>query len=201
MRKITLLIAILTITNFYGQKNNLAKVNKVNGVEAYILSEPLRDYEVVMGGDNKIQWGSFVTGGIINSSIETRVSKFIKTLQEQSKEEGIKFDAVVYTDGKNISAIKFTEEKTDENERMAEVQKMAGIPLYILSEPLLDYTVEYDKGGGIKWKSLMTAGLMNNSIEQDVEQFVKALDGKFKRDKIDAIMYADGKEADGIKFK
>lgn len=201
MRKLLLLLTVLISTNFYAQQKNLAKVSKVNGIEAYILSEPLRDYEVVMGGDNKIQWGSFVTGGILNESIETRVSKFVKALQEKSEEDGIKFDAVVYTDGKNVSAIKFTEEKTDENERMAEVQKMDGIPLYILSEPLLDYTVEYDKGGGIKWKSLMTAGLMNNSIEQDVEQFVKALDGKFKRKKIDAIMYADGKQADGIKFR
>lgn len=201
MRKITFLIALLTVTNFYAQNKNLAKVQKVNGIEAYIMSEPLRDYEVVMGGDNKIQWGSFITGGIINSSIETRISKFVKALQEKSEEEGIKFDAVVYTDGKNVSAIKFTEEKTDENERMAEVQKMDGIPLFILSEPVLDYTVEVDRGGGIKWKSLVTAGLMNNSIEQDVEQFVKALDGKFKRNKIDAIMYADGKEADGIKFR
>ncbi len=201
MRKITLLIAVLTITSFYAQDKNLAKVQKVNGIEAYIMSEPLRDYEVVMGGDKKIQWGSFVTGGIINSSIETRISNFVKTLQEKSIEEEIKFDAIIYTDGKNVSAIKFTEEKTDENERIAEVQKMDGIPLFILSEPLLDYTVEYDKGGGIKWKSLVTAGLMNNSIEQDVEQFVKALDGKFKREKIDAIMYADGKQADGIKFR
>jgi len=201
MRRITLLIALLTVTNFYAQNKNLAKVQKVNGIEAYIMSEPLRDYEVVMGGDNKIQWGSFFTGGIINASIEGRISKFVKALQEKSEEEGIKFDAVVYTDGKNVSAIKFTEEKTDENERMAEVQKMEGIPLFILSEPVLDYTVEVDRGGGIKWKSLVTAGLMNNSIEQDVEQFVKALDGKFKRNKIDAIMYADGKEADGIKFR
>jgi hypothetical protein len=179
----------------------MAKVQKVNGIEAYILSEPVRDYEVVMGGDNKIQWASFITSGIINSSIETRVSRFIKALQEQSEEEGVKFDAVIYTDGKNVSAIQFLEEKTDDNERMAEVQKMDGIPLYIMSEPLLDYTVEYDKGGGIKWKSLVTMGIMNNSIEQDVDQFVKALDGKFKREKIDAIMYSDGKQADGIKFK
>ena len=201
MSKITLLFALIFSTTFYAQDVPLAKVNKVNGVEVYVLSEPLRDYEVVFGGDNKIQWGSFVTGGIVNASIESRMSKFVKAVQEKSEEENREFDAVIYTDGKNVSAIKFTEEKNDENERMAEVQKMEGIPLYIMSEPMKSYTVEVDKGGGIKWKSLVTAGLMNNSIEQDVEQIVKKLDGKHRRGKIDAIMYADGKQGDGIKFK
>lgn len=201
MRKITLLFAFIFSMNFYAQDVPLAKVNKVNGVEVYVLSEPLRDYEVVFGGDNKIQWGSFVTAGIVNSSIETRMSKFVKAVQEKSEEEGKEFDAVIYTDGKNVSAIKFTEEKTDENERMAEVQKMEGIPLYIMSEPNTSYTVEVDRGGGIKWKSLVTAGLINNSIEQDVEQIVKKLDRKHRKGKIDAIMYADGKQGDGIKFK
>ena len=176
-------------------------MRKVNGIEAYILSEPLREYKVVMGKEKSNQWGSFLTDGLINSSIESRVSKYIKGVQEKSEEEGIEFDAVIYTDGKNISSIKFTEEKTDENERMAKVQKMDGIPLFILSEPVLDYSVEVDRGGGIKWKSLVTGGLMNNSIDEDIEQFVKALDRKFKKDKIDAIMYVDGKQADGIKFK
>ena len=176
-------------------------MRKVNGIEAYILSEPLREYKVVMGKEKSNQWGSFLTDGLINSSIESRVSKYIKGVQEKSEEEGIEFDAVIYTDGKNISAIKFTEEKTDENERMAKVQKMDGIPLFILNEPVLDYSVEVDRGGGIKWKSLVTGGLMNNSIDEDIEQFVKASDRKFKKDKIDAIMYVDGKQADGIKFK
>ncbi|MDT0643722.1 hypothetical protein RM553_12840 [Zunongwangia sp. F363] len=201
MRKITLLLALLFVANFYAQDKTLAKVHKVNGIEVYILSEPLRDYDVVFGGDNKIQWTSALTGGLVNASIESKVSKFVKSVQEKSEEENVEFDAIVYSDGKNVSAIKFTEEKTDENERMAEVQKMDGIPLFILSEPVLDYTVEYDKGGGIKWKSLATAGLINNSIEEDVKKYVKKLDGKFKREKIDAIMYADGKEADGIKFR
>ncbi len=201
MRKITVLVALLAITGIYAQNKNMAKVQKVNGVEAYILSEPVRDYEVVMGGENKIQWASYITSGIINASIEARVSRFVKALQDKSEKEGVKFDAVIYTDGKNVSAIKFLEEKTDENERIAEVQKMDGIPLFIMSEPLLDYTVEVDKGGGVKWKSLVTMGIMNNSIEEDIDQFVKAFDGKFKREKIDAIMYADGKQADGIKFE
>ena len=200
MRKITLLFALIFTVNFYAQDVPLAKVKKVNGIEVYILSEPLRDYEVVLGGRNKLQWGSFLTGGLFVPAIDDKISKFIKAVQEKAEEEGVKFDAIVYTDGRNVSAIKFTEEKTDENDRMAEVQKLEGIPLYIMSEPATKYTVEADKGGGIKWKSLVTAGVVNNSIEEDVKKFVKKLDGKYKRRKIDAIMYTSGKEADGIKF-
>ena len=200
MRKITLLFALIFTVNFYAQDVPLAKVKKVNGIEVYILSEPVRDYEVVLGGRNKLQWGSFLTGGLFVPAIDDKISKFIKAVQEKAEEEGVKFDAIVYTDGRNVSAIKFTEEQTDENERMAEVQKLEGIPLYIMSEPVTKYTVEADKGGGIKWKSLVTAGVVNNSIEEDVKKFVKKLDGKYKRRKIDAIMYTSGKEADGIKF-
>ena len=200
MRKITLLIAILTVTNFYAQDKMLAKVQKVNGVETYILSEPLRDYDVVLGGRNKIQWSSFLTGGLFNGAIDDKISHFIKAIQEEATDKNIKFDAIVYTDGKNVSAIKFTEEATPETDRIAEVQKMEGIPVYVMCDPIQDYTVEVDKGGGIKWKSLATAGLINNSIEEDVHKFVSRLDGKYKRRKIDAIHYSSGKEADGIKF-
>jgi hypothetical protein len=200
MKNITIILALFITSLTFAQKEQYSRVRKINGIETYVLAEPLRDYEVVFGGNKKIQWGSFITGGLLNASIETKISQYIRALQEKSEETGENFDAIVYTSGKHVSAIKFTDEATEETERIATVQKMEGIPLFILGEPLLDYTVELDKGGGIKWKSLVTAGLMNNSIEEDVSKFVKRMEGKYKRNKIDAILYANGKEADGIKF-
>ena len=88
MRIFTFLFACMLFANSFGQTKNIARVQKINGIEAYILAEPLRDYEVVFGGDNKIQWTSFLTGGLVNSSIESKVSKFVKAVQDKSEEEG-----------------------------------------------------------------------------------------------------------------
>jgi len=178
----------------------LAKVNKLNGVEVYILAEPIRNYEVVMGGKNSIKWSSFVSGGFVNEGVSTKMTQFVKSLQEKALEENITFDAVVYTNGKSVSAIKFTDEKTDENDRLAEVQKIDGIPVFILNEPLKKYTMETEKGGGVKWKSLTTGGLVNNSIEEDIEKYASKFKKSFKKGEIDALIYSRGKKCNGIKF-
>lgn len=201
MGKITLLIAFLFITTTYAQEKDLARVQKVNGIEVYILSEPLRDYEVAFGEGNKVQWTSFFTAGLINESISTKVSKFVKGVLDEAEKEGVQVDAVVYTDGKTVTAIKFTGEKTPENDGIARVQKMSGVPVFIMSQPLLDYEVEKDKGPGIKWKSMITAGLINNSIEQDISKYVNRFERQIKKDRIDAIVYSRGKEALGVKLQ
>ena len=52
-------------------------------------------------------------------------------------------------------------------------------------------------------KSYLTGGLVNNSIEEDVAQFVNKLvkDSEKENEKIDGIVYGAGKSAAGIKFK
>ena len=199
--KITCLLAVclLCINTAFSQLK--AKVSKVNGIEVYILSEPLRNYEVVNNGGKGIQWGSFITGGLINESISTKISKYIRKLLKGYKKEGIKFDAVVYSNGKNMTAIKFTEPATKENNRIAEITKIDGIPFFVMSEPIKDYTHEKTIGGGIKWKSALTAGLVNNSIEQDLMKFAKKGRRKYKKGKINAIRYSKGKKAEGILIK
>lgn len=61
-----------------------AKVSKINGVEVYILSEPVRKYDVVMGQGNSIQWTSLVSGGLINDNIATKVTKFVRAVQDKA---------------------------------------------------------------------------------------------------------------------
>lgn len=201
MKKTFLLLAALLLlgTTCYGQLKS--KVQKVNGIEVYILAEPVREYEVVKGSGKGIQWGSFVTGGLINESISTKISKYIKRLTKDFKEKGIAFDGVIYSNGKQMNAIKFTDKKTEDNDRVATVHKISGIPFYVLSEPLKEYEFVKSVGGGIKWKSALTAGLINNSIEQDLMKFAKKMKGKFRKKKISAIMYERGKRASAIKFQ
>lgn len=179
----------------------MARVNKVNGVEVYVLCEPVRKYDIVIGKGNSLQWSSFITAGLINESVATKISKFVKGVSAKAKEDGIEFDAIIYTNGKNVSAIKFTDVATPETDRMAEVQKMDGMPVYVMNEPSKAYTVESDKGPGIKWKSFVTAGLINNSIEEDIDKYAGRFKSHFKKGKIEAIVYTSGKECVGVLFK
>lgn len=200
MEKITLLfIALFYIGICFSQKD-LAKVAKVNGIEVYILNEPLRKYEVAFNKKKGIQWSSFLTGGLINSSISTKITRYIDRLQKESKETGEKFDAIVYTNGKNVTAIRFTNPDDIDKGGLATVQKIEGIPVFAMCEPVLAYDQVKKKGAGIKWKSMVTGGLWNNSIEQDLIKFAKRFRRHFRKKKIDAMIYRRQKKAYGIKF-
>lgn len=198
MRKVLSILVLFITLNSVSQIKS--KVQKVNGIEVYLLAEPEREYETLKVGGKGIQWGSAITGGLINESIATKVSKYIKKLAKQYKDENIQFDAVVYTKGKQMTAIKFTEEKTPENDRIAVIQKIEGIPFFVMSEPIKEYEFIKTIGGGIKWKSALTGGLINNSIEQDLMKFVKKMEKKFRKKQISAIIYESGKKANAIKF-
>ena len=125
MKKITLILfTFLFILNSFSQTKNYAEVYVVNGLEAYILNEPVRSYEIVYGKGQGINWSSALTGGLINNGISTKVGKFIKGIVKKAKKEGKEVDAVIYTSGKNITAIKFTDEATPENKQKARVFSM-----------------------------------------------------------------------------
>lgn len=190
----TLLLSVVALAQ---QKS---KVHTVNGVEVYLLAEPLRSYEIVNTGKNGVKWGSFITGGLINHSISTKVSKFIKKLNNDMLEKGIKYDAILYTSGKEMTAIKFTDEPTTETKGIATVHKIDGIPFFVMSDPIEQYKYVDKIGKGIKWKSLVTAGLWNNSIEEDLLKFAKKMERKFRKGKINAIIYSNGKKAIAVKI-
>jgi len=198
MKKIILIATLLVVTNAMSQRK--AKVHTLNGIEVYILAQPVRDYEIITTAKNSVKWGSYITGGLINESISTKVSKFVKKLLKEYTEEGIKFDAILYNSGKNMTAIKFTDEATKENKGIATVQRLNGIPFYVMNEPVEEYKYINTIGKGIKWKSLVTAGLLNNSIEQDLVKFAKKVENKFKKGKINAVIYSNGKKAISVKF-
>ncbi|PXY02267.1 hypothetical protein DF185_06365 [Marinifilum breve] len=198
MRNVLSILFLLLVLSSNAQEK--ARVSSVNGVEIYLLAEPVREYEIVKGDGKGIQWGSFITGGLINESISTKVSKYVKKLVKAYHEENIQFDAIVYSNGKQMTAIKFTDEKTPENDKLAVVQKINGIPFFVMNEPVKSYDMVKTIGGGIKWKSALTVGLVNNSIEQDLMKFAKKMKKKYMSKQISAIVYYRGKKSDAIKF-
>lgn len=171
---------------------NVARVKRVNGVEAYILCEPLRPYEVVVDAGTGIKAESLLTAGLVNKSIAGRVEQFVRNIMKQNA----KVDAVIYSAGKRMVGVIFT----DDNQQYAglgRVSKIMGYPVFVMNEPLVDYSVLNNKSGGIKWKSLVTAGVVNNSIEEDVQEMVKKLQNRAA----DAMIFEGGKEGMTIMYK
>ena len=172
---------------------NIARVKRVNGVEAYILCEPLRPYEVVVDAGTGLKAESLLTGGLVNKSISGRVEQFVRNIMKQNA----KVDAVVYSAGKRIVGVIFTDNENSKNAGLARVSKIMGYPVFVMNEPLVDYAVLNNKTGGIKWKSLVTAGVVNNSIEEDVQEMVKKLQNRAA----DAMLFEGGKDGMTIMFK
>lgn len=202
MKKIAFTIVLLLVCNILTAQLK-SKVFKVNGVEVYILAEPVREYEVIETGGKGVVWGSFITGGLINESISAKVSKYVKKLIKSYEGGELDFDAVIYSNGKQMSSIRFTDEKTEENDRIAIVQKIEGFPFYVMSEPVDDYEFIRTVGPGIKWKSALTAGLINNSIEEDLLKYARKATRKMKKKnrKDIAIVYERGKKVSIVKLE
>ncbi|WP_242926545.1 hypothetical protein [Pontibacter vulgaris] len=174
-------------------KDNLAKVRKINGVEAYILCEPLREYEVVVDAGSGLKAESLLTGGVVNKTISDRVEQFIRKVTK----ENARVDAVIYSAGKRIVGVQFTDEGTSKTKGYAKVSRVMGYPVFVMNEPVQDYTTLGTKTGGIKVKSLVTGGLMNNSIEEDVQQMVKKVQSRAA----DGILFEGGRDATAIQYK
>lgn len=187
--------------SFSQDQKGLARVNRIDGVEVYFMNEPLNDYEVVFDVGTGLKATSLITGGLINEGVSEKASQFVKKAIKEAKDEKYDFDAIIYSSGKKIVAVKFKNPKP-EFKLLARVQKIEGVEIYLLSEPLKEYEVFNSKKGGFKMKSALTGGLVNNSIEEDVAQFVQKLvkDSEKDNEKIDGIVYGAGKSAAGIKF-
>ena len=196
MKKIialSLLISSFLFASAQTRDANIARVKRVNGVEAYILCEPLRPYQVVVDAGTGLKAESLLTGGLINKSISGRVEQFVRNIMKQNA----KVDAVVYSAGKRIVGVIFTDKGSSETIGLARASKIMGYPVFVMNEPTLDYSVLNNRGGGIKWKSLVTAGVVNNSIEEDVQEMVKKLQNRAA----DAMLFEGGKEGMTIMFK
>lgn len=188
-------IAVLIAVNIFGQNSDqlLARVRKIDGVEAYILCEPVRDYITLVDAGTGLKAESLLTGGIVNKSISDRVEQFIRKITKQNA----RVDAVIYSAGRRIVGVQFTDQATPQTKGIGRVSKVNGYPVFVMNEPLTNYSVIDSRGGGIKWKSLFTAGLVNNSIEDDVESMVKKLQSRAA----DGILFDGGKDASAIMFK
>ena len=175
-------------------KLGLCKVNKVNGKEAYIMCEPLGEYEVISNAKTGMKATSLLTGGLVNESISDKVAQFVKKATQSYP--GL--DGVVYNAGKEVGAFKWSTKPAVGKKGMAMAGKIDGKYVFVLAEPEAEYESLGTVTGGTKWKSLATGGIVNNSIEDDMAKYMKrALDDK---PAMDGLIYTSGKTALAIRF-
>lgn len=185
------------------EDKSLVRVQKVNGIEVYIMNEPLRAYEVLEAEKSGLKAESILTGGIINEGISGKVNQFVRRSVKSAEQGGYTFDAVLYTGGKDAVAIRFTEEATAETKGLARAKRINGLYAFLLCEPLNDYSVPVTKKGGIKLGSAVTGGLVNKSIEGDFDQLMRRVvkQASKKKKNLDGVLYTGGKGGSGIQFK
>jgi hypothetical protein len=205
--KKTLLMALLLVSlatvGFSQQTKGLARVSKMQGYEVYALCEPLREYEVVFDVTTGAKASSMLTGGVVNEGISDKLSQFVNRAMKEAREKNQTFDAIIYTGGKKIVTVKFKEAGSEQTKGIAKVNKLEGLEVYVMNEPLQDYETIMDVNTGLKAKSYLSGGLVNNSIEEDMAQYVRRTVREAeenKKEKPQAVIYTGGKRAIGVKF-
>lgn len=205
MKKVSFAIVMLLIClSIKAQSSdNLAKVNRINGVPVYVMCQPVTDYTVVFMKNTGAKLGALASEGTVNEGISAKVGQFVTRISREARKTNQEFDAILYLEGKKAAAIKFKSPPTPEEKDLAKVNVVKGIKVYVMNEPIDEYEVINDKSGGAKAGSYFTGGIVNRTISGDVGQFAKRIKRSSKKNNqvIDAMIYNVGKRAVGIKLK
>lgn len=111
MRVLFLALVLLFTANLQAQT---AKVRKVNGLDIYIYSEPVREYVEVFEGSGAWNWGE-LQRATIDNIVETIVRN-VKKKNEKAKKKGEPIaEAIIIYDNDRASAIRYTD-KDDKSE-------------------------------------------------------------------------------------
>jgi hypothetical protein len=168
-------------------------VNKIQGKEVYVMCEPVREYDVVDKVNSTVAQLLGVAPTLSNM-VNTLVDKAVN---KEQKGKVKPFDAIVTTDGNNAILIKFRDENTDKK-CIATASKIQGKEVYILSEPLRDYS-SVDKVNSAFAQIIGIDPTIDNMVKTMVDKAVnKEVDGKVG--KFDAVLTSDGDVAILVKF-
>jgi hypothetical protein len=116
------ILLLLSFTSFaQDDLTSVGRVHKIRGVEVYILSEPLRDYDVTgeVSGENLASAMGAVATAFTNDAsqkkcysisekIDMMVSNALKVKNHRKEHKRIDFDALIITDSDLATCIKFT---------------------------------------------------------------------------------------------
>ena len=172
--------------------SDIAKVQTVNGVEVFIMNTPLREYEVVQEIETTAKIKNILKEGSLTKNISDKVIQFISLARKLD----INFDAVLYNSGKTLVCIKFKDNGSPETIGLAKVEKVSNLYAFVMCKPSQGYNVIGETDGGLKLGSIITLGMVSNSISEDVD---KMLDNLKNNKGLEACIFY-GNRGEAIKF-
>ena len=202
MKKLILLsLSLLAITIAYSQGKQ-AQVDNVQGLDVFILNQPVAKYKVVVRMKTfsmaNLNVGTIATQGADRESASEKVNKYVNQILRQAEKDSIEVDAMIYSGGKSAIGIVYTE---DENQGVATVRQMYGLDIYAFCQPLTAYDyVQTKRAMSGYMGSSATYGVLDSSIEENVEKLAKRLKRKKKKHGTTGVLYNSGKKGGGIKY-
>jgi len=196
MLALGLLAGVLSLTA--QEHEELARIQTLDGKQIFILNEPLRPYEIVGSVKTGLKFSSLLTRGLLNENVNDKTAQFAVKAMSKFSKEGMPYDGILYVNGKTVQAIRFTEEATPATDGLAQINKVNGIGLFVLADPVRSYDVEASVTGGLNFIPFLTHGLINPSIEKDMTRFAKRAS---KRQSPSFISYQMGRRASVISMR
>ncbi len=220
MKKIFLLLMVLCSGTVYGQgaalgntpekttpssatekqlssleKRAMARVQKMEGIEIYIMSEPLRDYDIV----EEYAFPRIKKRGRTNQEIAEEHKNALNVAAQKAAQKTSTHlqtvDAIIYTGGDHATMIRF-KDRALSSKGLARVYKISGREMYVMCDPMLEYEIAFDMTHAVDYDENIAVSenlgnLMKEAIIRSKESFVP----------FDALIYTGGNNAVAVRFK
>lgn len=203
MKKIlTLFIFVVSVGTLIAQRNQ-ARVENFQGLDVYVMNTPLAKYDVVVRMNSfslaNINVSTIATGGAIRETAADKLNKYVNQVLRQAEKDSVKVDAIIYSGGKGAVGIAYTDQ---ENRGIAEVKQLYGMDVYAFCEPIKGYDMVNSKrarSGAMVAGS--TYGVIDSSIDEDIEKLARRLKRKKKKYGTQGILYNIGNRGSGIVYQ
>ena len=203
MKKILTLSLFLFSVCMLNAQRNQARVENFQGLDVYVMNAPVAKYEIVVRMNSfslaNINVATIATGGVIRETAADKLNKYVNQVLRQAEKDSVKVDAIIYSGGKGAVGIAYT---SDENRGIAEVKQLYGMDVYAFCEPIKAYNMVNSKrarSGAMVANS--TYGVIDSSIDEDIEKLARRLKRKKKKYGTQAILYNIGNRGSGVVYE
>lgn len=184
-------------------EGTMAKVSSINGVGVFFMSKPLAKYRIVFSsGDlmSDLDIKSIFWGGLARQDVDEKIKKIVNAAYRKSEREATPIHGILYTGGNRAVAIQFAD-LSDTMTRYALVDKISNIDVFVFSNPHnRQISIQKEaraKSGG--FAAMMSYGIISSTMEDDITKLVERLTPK--KNKLDGVVYTDGKKGYGIVYE
>jgi len=107
MKKFLVVVFLIPLASFAQTDTRTAIVTAHNNIPVFIMSEPVKEYNVVGAVTDKFRTDTVDIKTTNPVTINDMVERLVMYAGELGKQNKIEFDAIITTDGKSASLIKF----------------------------------------------------------------------------------------------